>query len=149
MAIAIAERLKPINIDVLTKKVRGVVRFNEKAASETVPWANIWKAFSPDVIYGTTGLYLKYRGALECYIANKGTEAADTWYKQARKNLLDHIRHSSQNKQFYESLHQSNIFTTGPKETMGEKCQRTIIDIARGTNRFVNRILKGGVYLYV
>lgn len=149
IAIAIAERLRPINVDLLTRKAREVVGLNVTANSEVVTWANRWEAFSPKVIFGTTGLYLKYRGALECYLANKGTEAADTWYKQARKDLMDNIHQDPQNEHFYECLRQSNIFTTGPRETVGERYQRTVADIVKSANRLVNNILRGGVYLYV
>ncbi|MCL4366069.1 hypothetical protein M1437_02475 [Patescibacteria group bacterium] len=128
MAVIGAERLTTSNnIDSLTQKVRGLVGFGQNKTAQVTPWESRWQEFPQSVIYGVTGCYFKYRNALEFFIANKNTEAAIVWYKHARKDFLDIVHQDPQNHRFYKSLRQSDYFTTGPKETLGEKCQRLLI----------------------
>lgn len=139
MAIASTEKLRgSINVEPLLKKIKIIVGISEKETHEVVPWANRWNGkFSEDVLYGTTGLYLKYRASSELLGTHPKTEAAKVWYKQARRDFLNYLHSTPQSQDVYESLHQSNLFTVGPKETLAERSLRSLIG-------GINRLLKGG-----
>lgn len=125
MAIANTEGLRTsINIETLRKTTARVASL--KTASSIVPWEMRWSAFPQEAVYGTTGLYLKYRSAQECLMSHKDTLAAKVWYQAARRDFLNHIHDYPLNKRVYQSLQQSDMFSVEPRETLLEKSMRSL-----------------------
>lgn len=138
MAVANVEKLRTISIDPVLTKLRRLFTIYGSKNEEVISWPKIWSSgINPDVIMDTGKLQLWYESALGFYMKNPETEGAQAEYRQRRKDLLHFLHRNAQGQIVYNSLRETPMFTTGPKETLMEKFQGLLI---RGRERLLSRL---------